>query len=102
MNLQIEPLQNSNIIRLTGDLDIYAVEEAREGLLDHLVQRASLELDLGGIETCDATGLQLLLSARRSATASGKSFLILNRTSAIEQCGELLGVDPDNLFPPAA
>jgi anti-anti-sigma factor len=99
MKLQITALPDTNTLRLVGDLDLYSVEAACEALRTHLTDKAGLELDLGGIETCDTAGMQLLLAAQRSAVASGKSFAIPGTSSAIEKCRELLGLSPDSFKP---
>jgi len=99
MNFQIKPLQDTDILQLAGDLDIYSVEAAREALMDHFARKTGLELDLGGVETCDATGMQLLLAVRRSAEAGGRSFSIGVTAPAIGKCSELLGVKPEALQP---
>ena len=96
MKLQITALEQTGALQLVGDLDIYSVESARDALLTHLTRNSGLELDLGGVETCDAAGLQLLLSAKRSAAASGKSFAIHTPAPAIDKCGELLGLAPES------
>ena len=100
MKLQVTSGRDSSTICAAGDLDIYNVEATRERLLDHLADKAGLELDLAGVETCDAAGLQLLVSARRSAVAGGKLFRILNPAPAVKQCGELLGVKPETWHSP--
>jgi anti-anti-sigma regulatory factor len=58
-------------------------------------------LDLEGVETCDAAGMQLLLAPHRSAVAAGKTFAIRTPVSAIEQCGQALGLGPEGRLPQA-
>lgn len=94
MKLQITLVQETNIVRLAGDLDIYNVQAARDALLQHLAGKHGLELDFSGIETCDAAGIQLLVAARRSALAIGEAFSIHAPGPTIEKCGELLGLPP--------
>ena len=99
--LQITTLPDTNTLRLVGDLDLYGVEAACEAVLNRFADKPGLELDLGGIATCDTAGMQLLLAAQRSAVASGKSFAIQTTAPAIAKCGELLGVGPENWLPHA-
>ena len=101
MKLEITPLQDTNAIRISGELDIYSVEGAREALLNHLADKPVLELDLAGVETCDTAGMQLLLAAQRSAVASGKTFSMHTPAPAIEKCGELLGLPTETWQPHA-
>jgi anti-sigma B factor antagonist len=94
MKLQIIPVGQFTL-RLTGDLDIYNVESAREALLDQVADKPGLDLDLAAVETCDTAGIQLLLAAQRSAIAAGKTFSIQAPAPALEKCGQLLGLPPD-------
>jgi len=95
MKLEITSVKDTNAIRLVGHLDIYNVGDAPEALLKHLASKPGLELDLGGVESCDAAGIQLLLAARRSAGAAGKTFSIHTPTPAVQECSKLLGLSPD-------
>ena len=92
MKLQLTPVEGTSILRLSGDLDLYSVEMARDALLIHFADKPGLELDLAGVETCDAAGLQLLLAAQRTATTAGKSFTLPASSPAIETCRQLLGL----------
>lgn len=92
MKLQVTPLPDTGILRVSGDLDIYNVDVAQEALRHHIADKPGCALDLGGVETCDTAGLQLLLAARRSAVAAGKTFSIHASNLAIANCGELLGL----------
>jgi anti-sigma B factor antagonist len=95
MKLQITALPDTNVLHLMGDLDLYSVATAREALLNHLADRPGLTLDLVDVETCDTAGMQLLLAARRSAMAFGGAFSIQTPAPAIEKCGALLGLPPE-------
>ena len=99
MKLQITVLQETNTVQLAGDLDLYNVEAARDALVRHLTGKGALEFDLSGVETCDASGIQLLVAARRSALALGKGFSIHPPAPALEKCRELLGLLPESLQP---
>ena len=92
MKLRITKPNSTNTIQLIGDLDIYSVEAARDELRHYVADQPALDLDLGGVETCDAAGMQLLLAVRRSSLADGKPFSIQSPAAAIEKCAELLGI----------
>lgn len=97
MKLQITAV-GSHTLRLAGDLDLYTVESARDALLQQFADKPRLELDLGGVETCDASGVQLLLAARRTAAISGKNLTVHPVSQAVSTCGALLGIAPESLF----
>ena len=95
MKLRITKLNGTNTVQLNGDLDIYNVEAARDELLNHIAGQPALDLDLGGVETCDAAGMQLLLAVRRSTLANGKPFFIQSPAAPVVKCAELLGISPE-------
>jgi anti-anti-sigma factor len=99
MKLQITTSKSSAAIRLAGALDIYAVESARDALLQHVAAKSAVELDLGGIEACDAAGLQLLCAAHNSAVAAGKTFQIRVSAPSVVECGDRLGFPPEAFRP---
>jgi len=100
MKLEITLQRETNTLRFAGDLDIDNGEAVRHALLEHLAVQSGLELDCSCVEACDAAGIQLLLAARRSALAVGKTFSILAAAPAIDKCAEMLGLPPQTLQPP--
>ncbi len=60
-------------LALTGRLTINEAETVRDALLNHMARCDTLTLDLGALEAVDVAGLQLLISARRSAERAGKT-----------------------------
>jgi anti-anti-sigma factor len=94
MKLEITFQTDTHTVRLEGDLDIYNVEAARDALTAILRDGHGLDLDLSGVETCDAAGIQLLAAARRSTLAAERPFFLRTPAPAMLQCGELLGLPP--------
>lgn len=99
MKLQITTVNDS--LRFAGDLDIYHVEAARDALRDWLATQTRLPLDLEGVTSCDASGLQLLLAACLSATATGKHLPIAGAAVAVHNCCRQLGIPSETIFAPA-
>jgi anti-anti-sigma factor len=99
MKLQITT--GSDSLRFAGDLDLYHVEAARDALRDWLATQSRLPLDLAGVTSCDAAGLQLLLAAGLSASATGKHLQIAGAAVAVHTCCDQLGVPPATIFVPA-
>lgn len=94
MKLQLATTGSNNLIQLSGDLDIYNAGAARELLMGETSSREAVELDLGGIDACDAAGIQLVCACRNSAVAAGKSFRLINPSPAMVECGRRLGFPP--------
>ena len=60
-------------LALSGRLTINEAETVRDELLRHIAGCDKLTIDDGGLEAVDVAGLQLLISARRSAERAGKA-----------------------------
>ena len=84
-------------LRFAGPLDIYGVETAKTALLAHLASHSALELDLSAVSACDLAGLQLLIAARKGASATGKKFSIGASSDAIKECCALSGIAPESI-----
>lgn len=79
---------------LNGDLTIATAAEARHRLLDTLAAGGSLELDTASVTEVDAAGLQVLLSALRTARERRitVSFASDARGDAVSAALRLIGV----------
>ena len=82
----------SGTFRLEGTLDIYSAENLRNTLADCLAGSDTITLDLGGVETCDTAGIQLLLAARVSASEQKKSVQFRDIPESIATCCRRLGL----------
>lgn len=82
----------SGTFRLEGTLDIYSAERLLGTLSDCLANSDTITLDLGGVETCDTTGIQLLLSARVSAGELKKSVQFRDVPESVAACCHRLGL----------
>lgn len=82
------------LLRLGGHLDIYHADDVLKQLRQHLAGADSLQLDLSAVEACDAAGVQLLLSARRSASDSATGFDLRAMSPAVASCLQQLGLPP--------
>lgn len=86
------PTGSETRLCLEGELTIYRAAELKEAILTALDQESLLELDLSGVTELDTAGVQLLMLARRTATAS-KSVRLLAPSSAVREVFELLHLD---------
>jgi anti-anti-sigma regulatory factor len=62
--------------KLSGTLCIDDANSLREALLGCFADPGGVILDVGEVSECDTTGLQLLISAQRTAAAQGRDFCI--------------------------
>ena len=84
----------SGTFRLEGALDLYSAERLLGTLTDCLASTSTVTLDLGGVESCDTSGIQLLLSARLSAAQQSKSVIFRDIPESIATCCSRLGLPP--------
>ncbi len=82
-------------LALDGDLTIAVVASLRETLLQHFAADAAdaVTLDLRHIEACDSAGVQLLLAARHSLHAQGRSLQLLEPSAVVRQALRTYGLD---------
>lgn len=73
----------SLVLKVTGELTIPFAAEFRGALLDAFDEAAGVIVDLGGVNSVDITGLQLLCSAHRTACARGKGFSVEGLTNPV-------------------
>ncbi len=75
-----------NAIRraFTEEFTIYRVAELKPALLAALGEGERLELDLSGVERIDSAGCQLLILAKREASATGKTLAIVAHSPAVQ------------------
>ena len=77
---------------IEGELNIYTAAEWKKRLDALLGRGASLELDLGAVQEVDTAGLQLLIMAKKTATAHNQQLLLSNHSQAVLEVFELCGV----------
>lgn len=80
---------------LTGALTISAAAEARVQLLQALAGEGALELDTTQVTDVDASGLQLLIAACKSASNAGipVQFPTQAQGEVVETAFKVLGLD---------
>jgi anti-anti-sigma regulatory factor len=82
-------------LKIEGNLDIQHAEGVHKLFLS---QPASpMVLDLSAVAACDVTGIQLLLSARKTATDAGEKFLVSAYSPAVVTACAGLGIDVSEL-----
>ena len=67
------------------------VDELHQTLCQFLKETSAPILDLSGVDHCDVAALQLLFSARKAATVSGKC-IELRLSDAVSTFGSALGL----------
>ena len=95
------------ILRFDGSLTVSRAASVRSALLGALDAGPSISIDCGGADEIDVSFIQLLVSARRSAAARGKTLSLVSPANgallqALERGGFLTvaanGSPPDRDF----
>lgn len=71
MEISVQEDGSSCQVALGGGLDIYGAAQLRDTLRDLLARHESVELNLAAVDDIDSAGLQVLMSAKSTATALG-------------------------------
>lgn len=81
-------------------LNIYTVEAFAALCRVEFERSAMLQIDLSAVEACDTLGVQVLLSARRTAEVQSKSLEFVHVTPAVRRAAA--AVECESLFNPIA
>jgi anti-anti-sigma factor len=81
-------------LSLGAEMTIAFAAGHREALADAVAAAApaGLRLDLGGVHDFDSSGVQLLLSARRSLAARGQALHIVAASAPVREALALFGL----------
>ncbi|MFF4212000.1 anti-sigma factor antagonist [Streptomyces sp. NPDC001796] len=92
--LRVESHQDGDRVAVTvsGELDI-DTEQALQDALREAVQRSvrGVDVDLGGVDFCDCSGLNVLLSARRQALTDAKTLTLGPTGPSVDRLLSLTG-----------
>jgi anti-anti-sigma factor len=74
-------------------MTIYRAAQLKEELLGAIAGAQDVDLDLSAVSEIDASGVQLMLLARREAGAAGKPFRLGGRSEAVADAMRLCGLE---------
>ena len=76
-------------LRLEGEMTIFTATDIKERLLAPLPHCRQVDVDLSRVSEMDSAGLQLMLLAKREATAQGKDIRFVAHSPAVLDVLEL-------------
>jgi anti-anti-sigma factor len=84
---------NGMTVSLRGEIDLSNVESL-EAELDAALAESSerLVVDMSGVAFCDSLGFSTLIKCWRSATASGREFVLARPAPAVRRILEMMGI----------
>jgi anti-sigma B factor antagonist len=77
-------------LSIEGELTIYRAAELKPQLLDAVQREPVVELDLSQVSEFDSAGLQILMHAKREATAAGRELRLVKHSPAVVDVQQLL------------
>ena len=77
----IEEMQEGHTLVLDGAVTIRTIAAVHEALSDLMARHSAIEIDCAAVIEADLTLIQLLLAARHSAAASGKTVTLTHPAS---------------------
>lgn len=80
------------LLAVQGELNIYHAARLKDELLEALSSQPELEVDLGEVEDCDSSGVQLLLLLKREARRQDKRLSLVNHSACVADVIELLNL----------
>lgn len=92
MTISIETSNGVCHVRVVGEMTIYHAAKMKEELLPCLELGAELEINLSEVSEMDTAGFQLLLLAKRVATAGGKPMRLTEHSPATLEVLDLLNM----------
>ncbi len=89
--MQITKTDSDRALKLAGTLEIAVAEELHHALRDFICRDRGEDVDLSEVDGCDAAGLQLLCSARKTAERFSRPFQFIGLSAAIRNAASGLG-----------
>ncbi|WP_321416149.1 STAS domain-containing protein [uncultured Desulfobacter sp.] len=84
------------VMRIEGALSAYEVKDLKDSLLTGFANYNGIIVDINGVTECDTLGLQLLLSAGKTAEKLNKTFNITGNSQSILDAIIALGLEAEN------
>ncbi len=92
VNVQIDKDESGQMLMLTGMLEIKVARDLQMALEEFVQRDSGTSLNLSGVDGCDTTAIQLLLSAQKTAQSAGKELQITAASDPVREVVALLGV----------
>lgn len=93
------PDKDGNLVmKIEGSLSAYEVGYLKDRLLRGFANHQGIILDINGVTECDTLGIQLLLSARKTAEKLNKTFNVTGDSQAVQDTVTGVGLETEELF----
>lgn len=96
--MDVKKRKDSEILKIEGPITICRIGELKERFMSSLEKNEVTDLDIMDVTECDSSGIQLLLSAIRSARETGKRINISGQSKAVEDALLRAGIKPEMII----
>ena len=86
------------VMKIEGALSAYEVGGLKDRLLAGLTNCQGIIFDINGVTDCDTLGVQLLLSAKKTADKLNKTFNITGYSQSIQDAVTVVGLEVEDFF----
>lgn len=84
------------VMKIEGSLSVYKVGDLKDRLLTGFANHQGVILDINGVTECDTLGIQLLLSARKTAEKLNKTFNVTGDSQSFQDALTGVGLDAED------
>lgn len=85
-------------MKVAGPFTIYEATRYHGELLSCFENKRGVEVDLSEVSDCDAAGIQLLISAGKTAKEKGIGFVMTRPAGVLDETLRRAGFDPEAFF----
>lgn len=86
------------MMKIEGSLSAYDVGDLKNRLLTGLTNYQGIVFDINGVTDCDTLGVQLLLSAQKTADKLNKTFHITGYSQSIQDAVTGVGLKAEDFL----
>lgn len=83
------------VVKIEGSLSAYEVGDLKDRLLTALTHYQTIVLDINGVIECDTLGIQLLLSAGKTAEKLDKTLNVIGDSQAVQDAVAGVGLETE-------
>ncbi len=98
METMKEEREGRTVLKLTGEITVYEVDDLRNELLDYLGNNDNPVFDLSELGECDTAGIQVLYSAKKTVIDQEKKFTVSGMSDAFRNSMDRIGLDGEDFL----
>jgi anti-anti-sigma factor len=83
---------STEIVAVTGDVDLATVDVLRAQLTSALQRGAKVVLDLRNVSFMDTQGLAAVIEAEKSSSESGTRFIVVRAPATVHRLFDMIGL----------